>query len=96
MAPEPHPPLFAYLPPKIHSRLGAAGSGVWSGIVGMGSGACAFALASAAARNLFFSSLASYFARRATRSSRRALAVARAASSTSSPVGEPSRLIRVG
>jgi hypothetical protein len=62
MAPEPHPPLFAYLPPKIHSRLGAAGSGVWSGIVGMGSGACAFALASAAARNLFFSSLASSFA----------------------------------
>jgi hypothetical protein len=45
MAPEPHPPLFAYLPPKIHARLGAAGSGVWSGIVGMGSGACAFALA---------------------------------------------------
>ena len=22
MAPEPHPPLFAYLPPKIHARLG--------------------------------------------------------------------------
>src|SRR5208282_727560 len=84
--------------PDLGGSGGAAGSGCALGIdAGADSGACALSLA--AARNLCCSasaSFASFLAWRAALSSRRFVAVARAASSISSPLADPSRLIRVG